>query len=56
MFLIDFFFTKAMVGTYDKTASVAFTATGNNFEIQKLLQLGFSYRTLGKPLQALGVH
>jgi ACR3 family arsenite transporter len=43
MFLIDFFFTKAMVGNYDKTASVAFTTTGNNFELQELLQLQFSY-------------
>lgn len=33
MFLIGFFFTKAMGATYDKTASVAFTAAGNNFEL-----------------------
>ncbi|MBD0825146.1 ACR3 family arsenite efflux transporter [Aestuariibaculum marinum] len=33
MFIIGFFFTKAMGGTYDKTASVAFTAAGNNFEL-----------------------
>ena len=33
MFLIGFFFTKAMGGDYDKTASVAFTAAGNNFEL-----------------------
>ena len=33
MFIIGFFFTKAMGGDYDKTAAVAFTAAGNNFEL-----------------------
>ncbi|MDO1499585.1 ACR3 family arsenite efflux transporter [Maribacter confluentis] len=33
MFIIGFFFTKASGATYDKTASVAFTAAGNNFEL-----------------------
>ncbi|MBK0370212.1 ACR3 family arsenite efflux transporter [Flavobacterium agrisoli] len=33
MFCIGFFVTKAMGATYDKTASVAFTAAGNNFEL-----------------------
>lgn len=33
MFVIGFFFTKAMGAAYDKTASVAFTAAGNNFEL-----------------------
>lgn len=33
MFIIGFFFTKAMGANYDKTASVAFTAAGNNFEL-----------------------
>ena len=33
MFIIGFFFTKALGATYDKTASVAFTAAGNNFEL-----------------------
>ncbi len=33
MFLIGFFTTKAMGTEYDKTASVAFTAAGNNFEL-----------------------
>ncbi|MCB9426590.1 MAG: ACR3 family arsenite efflux transporter [Flavobacteriales bacterium] len=33
MFIIGFFFTKAMGAPYDKTASVAFTAAGNNFEL-----------------------
>ncbi|MBO0341172.1 ACR3 family arsenite efflux transporter [Muricauda lutimaris] len=33
MFLIGFFATKTMGAEYDKTASVAFTAAGNNFEL-----------------------
>ncbi|MGI9525779.1 MAG: ACR3 family arsenite efflux transporter [Weeksellaceae bacterium] len=33
MFIIGFFVTKATGSTYDKTASVAFTAAGNNFEL-----------------------
>ena len=33
MFVIGFFVTKAMATAYDKTASVAFTAAGNNFEL-----------------------
>ncbi|WP_339707488.1 ACR3 family arsenite efflux transporter [uncultured Kriegella sp.] len=33
MFIIGFFITKAMGTEYDKTASVAFTAAGNNFEL-----------------------
>lgn len=33
MFLIGFFFSKAVGTEYDKTASVAFTAAGNNFEL-----------------------
>lgn len=33
MFIIGFFVTKAMGVSYDKTASVAFTAAGNNFEL-----------------------
>jgi ACR3 family arsenite transporter len=33
MFLIGFFVTKIMGATYDKTAAVAFTAAGNNFEL-----------------------
>jgi len=33
MFLIGFFLSKAMGAEYDKNASIAFTATGNNFEL-----------------------
>jgi len=33
MFIIGFFITKATGAEYDKTASVAFTAAGNNFEL-----------------------
>ncbi|MCB0459142.1 MAG: ACR3 family arsenite efflux transporter [Flavobacteriaceae bacterium] len=33
MFLIGFFMSKAMGATYDKNASIAFTAAGNNFEL-----------------------
>src|SRR5690606_18992748 len=33
MFLIGFFLSKAMGTTYDKNASIAFTAAGNNFEL-----------------------
>ena len=33
MFIIGFFVTKATGTEYDKTASVAFTAAGNNFEL-----------------------
>ncbi|RPD93225.1 arsenical-resistance protein [Aureibaculum marinum] len=33
MFIIGFFVTKSMGGEYDKTAAVAFTAAGNNFEL-----------------------
>lgn len=33
MFMIGFFITKAMGAEYDKTAAVAFTAAGNNFEL-----------------------
>lgn len=40
MFLIGFFFTKAMGGDYDKTSSVAFTAAGNNFELAIAVAIG----------------
>lgn len=33
MFLIGFFISKAMGTEYDKNASIAFTAAGNNFEL-----------------------
>ena len=40
MFIIGFFLTKAMGGDYDKTASVAFTAAGNNFELAIAVAIG----------------
>lgn len=33
MFILGFFFSKAMGAEYDKNASIAFTAAGNNFEL-----------------------
>lgn len=33
MFFISFFLSKAVGATYDKAASVSFTASGNNFEL-----------------------
>ena len=33
MFIIGFFFSKAMGATYDKNAAITFTAAGNNFEL-----------------------
>ncbi|MEZ4686660.1 MAG: ACR3 family arsenite efflux transporter [Bacteroidia bacterium] len=33
MFIIGFFISKAMGAEYDKNASIAFTAAGNNFEL-----------------------
>jgi arsenite transporter len=33
MFIIGFFFSKAMGAEYDKNAAITFTATGNNFEL-----------------------
>ena len=33
MFFISFFISKSMGAEYDKNASIAFTATGNNFEL-----------------------
>ena len=40
MFVIGFFFTKAIGADYDRTASVAFTAAGNNFELAIAVAIG----------------
>jgi ACR3 family arsenite transporter len=39
MFFISFFINKSLKIPYDKNASIAFTATGNNFELLELLVL-----------------
>lgn len=40
MFLISFFVSKAAGTSYDKNASISFTATGNNFELAIAVAIG----------------
>lgn len=40
MFFLSFFASKFMGASYDKNASVAFTATGNNFELAIAVAIG----------------
>lgn len=40
MFVIGFFFSKAMGASYDKNAAISFTAAGNNFELAIAVAIG----------------
>ena len=40
MFFISFYISKAMKVSYDKNASISFTATGNNFELAIAVAIG----------------
>ncbi len=40
MFFISFFVSKVMGASYDKNASISFTATGNNFELAIAVAIG----------------
>lgn len=40
MFLLGFFLSKKMGGSYDKSTAIAFTAAGNNFELAIAVAIG----------------
>ncbi|ALM07077.1 arsenic resistance protein ArsB [Sediminicola sp. YIK13] len=40
MFIIGFYFSKAMGASYDKNAAISFTAAGNNFELAIAVAIG----------------
>lgn len=56
MFLIGFFVSKALGAEYDKNASIAFTAAGNNFELAIAVAIAVFGLNNGKRLPAWSVH
>jgi len=53
MFFLSFFINKSMKVSYDKNASIAFTATGNNFELA--IAVAISVFGINSPQAFVGV-